>query len=364
MSAFGFALLVLWEIFETIVLPRKIDRKFRVTRYYYLAAWQAYCLLSDRVVRAKRRPAFLSIFGPFSLLGLFVVWGISLVFAFALMDWSLHSPFKSSDGEAATFILDLYVSGTTMTTLGLGDVTPRSPAARFATVIEAGLGLGLVALVITYLPTLYQAFSRREKEISLLDARAGSPPSATELLLRSARHGRPEGLEKLLADWERWCSEILESHISFPVLCYFRSQHTNQSWVTAITAILDTCALCVTCLEHELSSQAHLTFAMGRHAVVDITQVFHKEPSSNMPERLSREIFRGICDDLRQSKLNVYPEEECWRRLEEMRRLYEPYVVTLSRHLRMDLAPWTHPEGVKDSWVSTKWEGRTKGAPH
>ena len=318
--------------------------------------------MSDRVVRPKRRAAFLSIFGPLSLLGLFVVWGIALVFAFALMDWSLHSVFKLPDGEALSFMVDLYVSGTTMTTLGLGDVTPRSPAARLTTVVEAGLGLGLVALVISYLPALYQAFSRREVEISLLDARAGSPPSAAELLRRSARGGRLEGLEKLLADWERWCAEIMESHISYPVLCYFRSQHTNQSWVTAITAILDTCALCVACLEDESSSQAHLTFAMARHAVVDITQVFYREPSTNMPERLSRESFQTICDHLHQNKLKVCPEEESWDRLGEMRRLYEPYVFILSRYLRMDLALWTHPPGVKDNWVATKWQRRSESS--
>ena len=362
--AFCVAVLLLWEIFETVVLPRKIDRKFRLTRYYYLGTWGACCFLSDRVVHAKRRAAFLSIFGPFSLLGLFVVWGLSLTFAFALMNWTLGSSFKLPEGDAPSFLLDLYVSGTTITTLGLGDVTPRSPAARLATVIEGGLGLGFVALVISYLPALYQAFSRREAEIALLDARAGSPPSATELLLRSARYGLPEGFEGFLADWERWCSEIMESHISYPVLCYFRSQHTNQSWVTAITAILDTCVLCLACLEHESSTQAHFTFAMGRHAVVDITQVFHKEPSTNMPERLSREGFRIIYEDLLRSKLKVCPEEESWNRLEEMRRLYEPYVFTLSGHLRMDLAPWTHPQGVKDNWVATKWQGRSRSSTH
>ena len=350
------ALLVLWEIFETLVLPRKIDRKFRVTRYYYLSAWRAWYFLSDRVAQPKRRAALLSIFGPFSLLGLFVVWGVSLALAFALMNWSINSSFKLPDGEGPGFGLDLYMSGTTLTTLGLGDVTPRSPAARFATVVEAGLGLALVALVISYLPALYQAFSWREVEISLLDARAGSPPSATELLRRSARGGCPQSLTRFLADWERWCAEIMESHISYPVLCYFRSQHTNQSWVTALTAILDTCALCVACLEHDSSSQANLTFAMGRHAVVDITQVFHREPSTNMPQRLSREGFRSIWADLGKHGYKLHSEEESWGRLDQMRRLYEPYVVTLSHHLRMELAPWTHPEGVKDNWVATKWQ--------
>ena len=358
--AFCLASLVLWEIFETIVLPRKIDRKFRVTRYYYLSTWLAYRFLSEQIAHPRRRASFLSIFGPVSLLGLFVVWGVSLIFAFALLNWSVHASFKLPEGEQPSFALNLYVSGTTLTTLGLGDITPRSTVARLATIVESGLGLGLVALVISYLPALYQAFSRRETEISLLDARAGSPPSATELLHRSTRGSSPERLEKWLADWERWCAEILESHISYPVLCYFRSQHTNQSWVTAITAILDACALCLACLEHKTGPQAHLTFAIARHAVVDITQVFHQKPSIDLPERLSREDWQTICGSLRQQGLEVRTEEDSWNRLGEMRQLYEPYVFTLSRHLRMDLAPWTHPPDVKDNWVATKWQGHSR----
>lgn len=362
--AAGLALLVLWEIFETIVLPRKIDRAFRVTRYYYLATWSGCCFLSDRIARPKLRSAFLSIFGPLSLLGLFAVWGTSLVLAFALMNWSLHSNYKLPDGDVPSFALDLYVSGTTMTTLGLGDVTPLSPAARLITVLEGGLGLGLVALVISYLPALYQAFSRREVDISLLDARAGSPPSAIELLYRSTSGGRAGALESLLATWERWCAEVMESHISYPVLCYFRSQHTNQNWVTAITAVLDTCAFCIACLEHESKPQAHLTFALARHAVVDITQVFHQKPATDVPERLSRESFKAVCDDLRRTGLQLCSEDESWKRLDDMRRLYEPYVATLGRHLRMDLAPWTHAAGVKDNWLATKWQSTGMATGH
>lgn len=350
-------MLLLWEIFETIVLPRKIDRKLRLTRYYYLTGWLLYGKLSDFISDSKRRTAFLSIFGPFSLIGLFLVWAAALVFDFALMNWALRSNFKLPDGEAPSFLLHLYASGTTLATLGLGDVIPRSPFARFSSVVEAGLGLGLAALVISYLPTLYQAFSRRELEISLLDARAGSPPCGSELLHRSTHNRRPDNLEKLLSDWERWCSEIMEGHISYPVLCYFRSQHTNQSWITALTAILDACALCVACLEHDASSQALLTFAIARHAVVDITQVFHQKPSTNMPERLAWEVFVTIRAHLSDDGFLLQGEGEAWAKLTEMRRMYEPYVFTLAGHLRMELAPWTHAPGSKDNWMATKWKG-------
>ena len=136
------------------------------------------------------------------------------------------------------------------------------------------MGLGFIALVIGYLPVLYQAFSRREVNVALLDSRAGSPPSAAELLRRHAFEGGQEALITLLGEWERWAAEILESHVSYPILCYYRSQHDTQSWLSALVSILDTCALLISVIESPPSRQAQLTFVMARHALIDLGQVF------------------------------------------------------------------------------------------
>ena len=133
----------------------------------------------------------------------------------------------------------LYVSATNFTTLGLGDFTPRTDLARFLTVLEAGTGFGFLAIVISYLPILYQSFSRRETLISVLDEWAGSPPSAGELYRRVVEAGATDELRPLLDRWEEWTAELLESHLSYQVLSYFRSQHENQSWLAALTAIMD-----------------------------------------------------------------------------------------------------------------------------
>lgn len=354
------AVSVLWEVFETLVLPRKIERKFRLTRLFYLSIWRVFCFVSKGMTSARRRYSFLSVFGPLSLLCLFAVWGLTLVFSFALMNWSTRLPFHLPTGDSGSFLTDLYVSGTTLTTLGLGDVTPRSHTARLSTVVEAAVGLGLFGLVISYLPTLYQAFSRREVEIALLDARAGSPASAGELLHRIAHMGRPEKLEALMERWEHWFAEIMESQTSYPLLCYFRSQHTNQSWVAATTTVLDTCAFCMACLQDTRVSQAHLTFAMGRHSIVDISQVFYQKPAAHLPNRLSRETFRGIRERLQEDGLKLREEEEAWAHLSELRELYEPYVFTLGRFLRMELAPWVASPGSKDNWEATKWRSEMR----
>src|SRR3977135_3898103 len=234
----------LWETFESIILPRRVTRRFRVTRLFYQVSWAVWSVVNRWLPSKKVRETHLSYFGPLSLLMLFATWAFALVVAFAMLHWAAGSSLNVSGGPA-TFRTDLYLSGTTFFTLGLGDVTPRTPMARVITVGEGGMGFGFLAIVISYLPTLYGAFSQRELNISLLDARAGSPPTAAELL---RPHGQVAGTEVLthyLREWEIWSAQLMESHLSYPVLCYFRSQHDNQSWLAAFTAGLGVGALIV-----------------------------------------------------------------------------------------------------------------------
>jgi len=233
---------VLLDAFEVMILPRRVRHGLRLARMFYRWAWIV-CITTARLLPAGRwRNGLLSAFGPLSLLALLVVWALGLMMGFALLHWSLETAVKGVDDSLLTY---LYFSGTTFFTLGYGDLVPTSTAGRALSVVEAGLGFGFLAVTISYLPVLYQAFSRREITISLLDARAGSPPTAGELLRRLAVGRGTAGVVPLLVEWERWSAELLESHLSFPVLSYYRSQHDNQSWVGALTAILDTSALLI-----------------------------------------------------------------------------------------------------------------------
>ena len=271
---------VFLDAFQTIILPRRPAGRLRITSLFYIATWTPWSAVGRRIKAKSFREQFYSIYGPLSLLMLLVVWAILLVVGFAGFFYSMSTPFTDTMAlgtNLAHFRTDLYVSGTTLFTLGLGDVVPRSLPARALVISEAGTGLGLVALVIGYVPVLYQAFSRREVDVALLDARAGSPPTAAELLRRHRFEGGDEALIELLAQWERWSAEILESHISYPILCYYRSQHDNQSWLAAMTAVLDACALLIAVVEGPASRQAQLTFAMCRHALIDLGHVFHLE---------------------------------------------------------------------------------------
>lgn len=341
---------ILWEAFETIILPRRVSRRFRLTRLFYISIWQPCRAIARAVKKRKRREALLAYFGPLSLLLLLIFWGVGLMVGFALLQWSAGSLVASPDGRASNFWTDLYLSATTFFTLGLGDVVPRSVFARAVTAVECGTGFGFLAALIGYLPTTYQAFSRREANISLLDARAGSPPAASEILKRNALSGDPATLTLLLAEWERWSADLLESHISYPVLCYFRSQHDNQSWLGSLTAILDVCTLVIVGVERVPAWQAHLTFAIARHAMVDISQAFAQKPKQNLPDRLPPEKLQLLRDSLLANGVSVCNSPTLEKRLIELRAMYEPYVATLSEFLVMDIPDWMPRPGAKDSW--------------
>jgi hypothetical protein len=255
----------------------------------------------------------------------------------------------------------LYMSGSTFFTLGLGDVTTVTALGRVLTVAEAGLGFGFLAGVIGYLPVLFQAFSRREVMISLLDARAGSPPTSGELLRRLGQARNLEALGPFLAEWERWAAELLEGHLSFPVLSYYRSQHENQSWLAAITCILDTCAVLLVWVKNVEPFQSQLTFAMSRHAVVDLALVFKTPPQAPSANRLGADLLQELRKRLNESGLELREGEAFDARLAELRALYEPFVNALARQFLFALPPFLHDHVIVDNWQTTAWTRRSPG---
>ena len=271
-----FIMVALWDAFETVVLPRRVTRKVRVARLFYRYTWRLWSALAHSVSSGRRLENYLSFYGPLSLILLLVIWAGILVVGFAILYWVPGNAVKTPEGNI-DFITCIYYSGTTFFTLGPGDVTPSTLVTRALVVLEAGIGFGFLAIVISYLPALNQSFSKRETNISLLDSRAGSPPTALEIIRRNMWNGG-DALRQLLFEWERWSSEFLESHLSFPVLAYFRSQHDNQSWLGALTSILDTSALAIVGLEGACQNQARLTFAMARHAIVDMALILQCPP--------------------------------------------------------------------------------------
>jgi len=352
-------LIVLWDAFEAIILPRRVTRRFRLTRLFFKTTWIAWRFFIALIPSRKARESLLSFYGPLSLLILVGVWAVGLVLGFGLMQYGAGSAVNTA-GSQPGFSTDFYLSGTTFFTLGLGDVVPRTNLARALVVTEAGLGFGFLAAVIGYLPFIYGSFSKREVNISLLDARAGTPPTAGELLRRHAYPHGSDALRELLKGWEFWAAELMESHLSYPVLAFFRSQHDNQSWIAALTAILDTCALVKVGVEDACQRQAELTFAIARHAAVDLSQVFKTLPRALPHNRLPAEDLRRIRDVLAQHGVKLLDGPDADRKLTDLRNMYEPYLYALAEYLSLSLPPWIPAKKGKDNWQTTAW-GRSAG---
>ena len=356
----GIIISVLLDAFETVVLPRRVTRHFRLTAWFYRRTWTPWRKIARQIKTASRQQNFLGYFGPLSLLMLLFFWAGGLIFAFALLQYGFGGH-EQLGNERITFGRILYHSGETFFTLGYGDIVPTSVSARALSVVEAGMGFAFLGVVIGYIPVVYSSFSRREIQISMLDARAGSPPTAVELLVRLA--GRSDGpsieqivLDQVLRDWERWSAELLESHISYPVLSFFRSQHSNQSWLGALTTMLDVTSLILTGIEGVHPGQAKLTFAMARHAVVDLAQVVNARYDSRAPERLEEADFRILLDLLAAGGLKLRSDDESLRKLQRLRSMYEPYIHSIGLNLMLTLPQWMNREKTRDNWQAGPWD--------
>jgi hypothetical protein len=361
-AIFGIVIIcvVLLDAFETVVLPRRVTRHFKLTAWFYRRTWIPWRNLAGRIRTPSRQQNFLGYFGPLSLIMLLAFWAATLIIGFALLQYGIGGHEQLSH-EPLTFGRIIYHSGQTFFTLGYGDILPTSSLARALSVIEAGMGFAFLGVVIGYLPVVYASFSRREIQISMLDARAGSPPTASELLVRLAGTSENPAIDQrvldgCLHDWERWSAELLESHISYPVLSFFRSQHYNQSWLGALMTMLDVTSLVITGIEGIHPGQARMTFAMARHAAVDLAQVVNARYDPAAAERLPDADFDVLRETLATAGLKMRTGDEARQKLNKLRSMYEPYVHSTAKNLMIALPPWQNPAKTRDNWQAGPWD--------
>ena len=336
---------VFQDAFEVMLLPRRVYRRVRLTRYYFTGAWRAWTAAATRLPSGERRERFLSIFGALSMVVLFSLWAGCLIVGFGLLEWALQDTGQSPMTE------QIYLSGVTFFTLGYGDIVPHSAAGRIVSVFEAGSGIGFIAVVIGYLPVLYQLFSRREAHVIQLDARAGSPPAATTMLCRHAEAGGLNNLNDLLREWEIWASELLESHLSYPMLVYYRSQHDNQSWLGAIATVMDSCALILVGMDDMKPLQARMTFAMARQVIVEMARSFGIKPSRyDGGDRLDHAEYLRMEGLLTSAGVNWNGGPETEETLAALRATYEPLLDGLASALMLGLPAWIAADDAADHW--------------
>ncbi|MDQ6859261.1 MAG: potassium channel family protein [Chloroflexota bacterium] len=272
LAAIALVIWVLNDVFTTVILPRPAPARFRPAGLLTRWSWRLWRRYADGSRTADRREQRLGIFAPAIVMTLLGLWIVLLIVGFGLGMHSLSGDFSPPLPDLGTA---LYVAAVSLLTIGYGDFVPGQPLARAVSVAAGGVGLGIVALTITYLFSLYANFQRRELQVVTLDARAGAPPSGTELLVTCAAFDDDtEELGQIFEEWERWSAEVLESHLAYPILMFFRSTHDHESWVSAIGAVLDAATLMLTTVEGGPRGQATATRGIGAHLVEDIARFF------------------------------------------------------------------------------------------
>jgi hypothetical protein len=350
-TIFGIVIIlaILVDAFETIILPRRVNRRIRLSRLFYKTFWKLWKKGKHFVKTTYDTKAYLGIFGPVSLIILITLWAIALIFGFALVNFGVQTDICSPH-NARNFITYLYLSGGTFFPVGLADTYPLQIPGKLLAIIESGIGFAFLAMVIGYLPVLYQAFSRREVNINLLDSHAGSPPNALYLLQQLSNGDSIENLKPQLKNWEQWCAELLETHISYPVLAYYRSQHDNQSWIAALLMILDASTLLLVSENHELHADAKATFAIARHAAADLTQAFYLTPKSPHRDRLSKKDLSELRKALKKSTFALKEGPQSEEKLLFLRNLYESHIQALSDFFIMSVTPFISEKKIEEAW--------------
>jgi hypothetical protein len=337
---------VLWDGFATIILPRTVAPMRRASGRFYKWSWTLWAAMGRRIRQPGFRLTFLAVYGPLSVMLLLVLWAGLTIVAFALVHHGLGSRFQAPAGTVGFGTL-LYMSGSAFLTLGLGDLSNPDPIARWFILLEAGTGYIFLALIITYMPVLEQAYGAREVSNLLIHSRAGRPPSAIKLLHRYSGAVGSEILRGNLREAERWMSEIIQNHLAHPVLAFYRAQHSGQSWLVSLTTVLDTCALLVAGGDGVLAAQARITYRMGLRLLKDLTNALNLTVDLRCPVRLSTAELPAVLAAVKGSQLSLNLGPGAAIQLLRLTRRYDVYLVHLSACLVMPLPPWIQPHDAR-----------------
>jgi hypothetical protein len=325
--------LVFWDLFQTVVVPRPTPGWFRIGRYLVRGSWRLLRAIRDgRPGRSYDR--VLGLFAPAATVALLAAWLTGLIVGYGLILFAIRDQLRPVPEDLGA---SLYFAATSVLTLGFGDIVAEGGAARVVVTIAAISGLGVVALVVTFLFSLYGSYQRREARVVVLQASAGAPPSAVALLESYAMLDLVDRLPDLFREWEAWAAEVLDSHVAFPLLGYFRSSHDDLSWISALGTVLDASSLVLTTLVGIPRGEAKLFKRMGTHLVEDISNLGFRADGAT---GLDRSAFEAACDRLAESGYEIAPRDDAWPMFEAARATYADRLESLATYWATPSAQW------------------------
>ena len=330
-------LIILYDIFQSVVLPRPAINKLGTVRYLVRGIWWVWRSVGNRMESIPRRERWLATYGPIGVLIVFVAWGLALVVAYGLIVDGVREEIRPVPDSFGT---SLYFSATTLVPLSYGDFVPEGVPARIATVAESATGVILAALAITLLFSLYESFQRREELVVTLDAFAGAPPSGVQMLETASSHGMPDELVKTFDDWRQWAAAVLESHLAYPMLVFFRSSHDNEAWLNSFGAVMDAAVLLMSGVDDKSEGPAKLMYRVGNHLVEDLSWYFRRwTPQSDTPV-IERFEFDQAWERLQKAGYHCKPADAAWTTFSRLRSSYASPINGLARALVIIPAEW------------------------
>lgn len=327
---------VLLSVLRSVVLPRAVPA--RLARLTFLIVRISLLARLRGRTDYETRDRVLALQAPLGLFAQLLLWALLIYVGFAALFWAVGD---TAPGDPLARALAL--SGSSMLTLGFD--TPNGLLSDFVAFSAAGVGLTLLALVITYLPSVYGAFSRREATITKLVVRVGSPPTGLALLQRSWHLGRFDQLEEVWEDWEDWFIEVSESHTTFPQLVFFRSPHPHNHWVLSAETVLDGAALLMTACDVPRQSRSELCIEAGVGALVamaDFLGVPHRPPEGEATILLPEKTFAAAVHQLGEEGVPLRGDQDAgWREFRQIRARYEPLIAVLGRMTDAPRSDWS-----------------------
>lgn len=328
--------LVAWTLLSairTVVLPR--GAQSLITQVVFRSLGRVFRTIAGIRTSFERRDRVMALFSPVALLAMAGTWMVLVDLGYAAMFWSIQ---HGSWSEA------FFLSGSSLLTLGFAPA--EGVAEQVLTFSEATIGLGLVALLIAFLPAIYSSFQRRERKVGELEVRAGTPPSAAEFLLRHQRIGWFDDMAASWLSWESWFIEMQEAHTSYPSLVFFRSPIPEQHWVTAAGTVLDSAGLLISTCDVERQPEAQVAIRAGWLALRRIADFFGIEydpdPSPDDPISIDRAEFDQVCDQLADGGIRLVPDrDQAWRDWAGWRVNYDTVLLQLAELTMAPYAPWT-----------------------
>lgn len=337
------------DVFQSVIVPRAVGRRLRPSHYTSRGMWRAWPAIARRVHPhdEEAREDFLAVFAPVNLVGTLMLWSLLLVLGYGLFFYALRDdvhPHLNSPVDA------FYFAGTSFFTIGFGDFVGATGWTRLISLAAGASGFGVISTTTAYLFALFGSFQQREQFVVTVGARAGSPPSGVGMLAVAAHSETLAELPSVMREAQKWCASILETHLAYPILAYFRSSHDYESWIGTLGTLLDCAVLMMTTVECN-PGEARIFYNLGRHAVHDLAHYFHLalEGGANDPQ-IAPEQFDDARKRLEAAGLTLTDRDRAWLAFSHLRGTYAAQINALARFFDIPRLQWI---GRKESIIRT-----------